>query len=77
MENSDFNQATTNFFPQNTSTMNWTNDKLGPDLFETKNFLADNSANGTSKEMFDRRNVIDRKNLVETYTGKYGLKWVS
>lgn len=59
------------------SSINWTNDKLGVDPFESQNFYYDNIANGTTKEVFDRRNVIDRKNLVEVFISKFGIKWVS
>lgn len=73
MENN--NRPVTNVFPGNSSS-SWANDKLGPDLFEEQNFSED-SANGTTKEVFDRRNVIDRKNLVEIFIGRLGIKWVS
>lgn len=59
------------------SAIDWTNDKLGIDQFDAQNFYYDNIANGTTKEVFDRRNVIDRKNLVEVFISKFGIKWVS
>ncbi len=45
--------------------------------FDEQNFFYDNLTNGTSTEVFNRRNVIDRKNLVEAYVGRLGIKWVS
>lgn len=46
------------------------------DLFDEQNFYAENSANGTTKEAFERRKAIDRKNLEEIYIGPLGMRWV-
>lgn len=59
------------------SSMSWTKDQLSLDPFEAQNFSSDNVANGTTEEMFDRRRVIDQKNLVELFVGRFGIKWVS
>lgn len=76
MANNNDYRNVTNVFPGNSST-SWANDKLGPDPFDQQNFSGDSFANGTTKEEFDRRNVIDRKNLDEIYIGRLGIKWVS
>lgn len=71
MENNNFSGHTS---------QNSTNDKVSPDhtdLFEAQNFFEDNQANGTTKEVFDRRSIIDRKNLVELFIGRFGINWVS
>ncbi|XP_037040692.1 uncharacterized protein LOC119077589 [Bradysia coprophila] len=42
--------------------------------FDEQNFTHDNQTNGTTKEIFDRRSDIDRKNLDETYV-RSGITW--
>lgn len=62
--------------PENTD-LSWIDQLLSPDPFETQNFMHDNRVNGTTKSVFDRRNDIDRKNLVNAFLGDYGMQWVS
>lgn len=44
--------------------------------FDEDNFANDNRLYGTTREAFDRRNLIDQKNLQETFV-RNGITWVS
>lgn len=74
MENKDVNPPVTRIPSVNHGP--WAMDKLGTDPFETQNLMYDIRVNGITKTQFDRRNAIDRKNLVDTFVGQYGMKWV-
>lgn len=76
MENNNNNLREANVSEINSPT-SWTNDKLSHNPFEAQIFASDNVANGTTKEAFDGRRIIDQKNLVEIYIGRLGIKWVS